>query len=466
MKKSPTSDFLPSDLAVPFGVVVAFALVLSVTGGTSHWNVIHLAFLRAFSALVLIPAVYYISTRQLLLHAHLIIFYAMLAIWMSIQLVPLPTAWLGGFESALGDASSKAQVLTQSTTRSISWVPIRGWNALAALIVPIAALALALALKSTSRLLLVLIIGLGLADSFMGIVQSISGGLDGLYLYRMRNPGSADGLFSNENHSGVFSAIVMLVCTRLIVENSRRAGTAYINLVCSGVFCLSLLSVLVGGSRAGLATGLFALSVGFGMVLIALQPAATATRFASWLNRIASYRWIPAFSLAGTALLLVAVFWLFDRAPGLREYLSRDTFEDLRWSIYPIVAEMTADHWFLGIGFGSFEEVYHLYETSDLLFPRFINQAHNDWLQFPLEGGLPAVTIAAGLLAWIVKSCVTLTTGGRDHVLLFVFWSAVFAILCLASFIDYPLRAPITQVVATWLLVCLGCDRMDKSQNL
>ena len=127
---------------------------------------------------------------------------------------------------------------------------------------------------------------------------------------------------------------------------------------------------------------------------------------------------------------------------------------------WPVIVEMLGSHWALGTGFGSFEQVYHIYEPSALLMPSYVNQAHNDWAQFIIEGGVPAGLLLTGIIVWIVKAIGTMLfhrTRRADA----IFWMSIFVIVATASLVDYPLRTPLFQLVAIWLLLALSRDARD-----
>lgn len=158
--------------------------------------------------------------------------------------------------------------------------------------------------------------------------------------------------------------------------------------------------------------------------------------------------------------LTAAAFLALDRAPAFRDILVRDSFEDLRWSLWPVIVMMLEGHWALGTGFGSFEQVYHIYEPPALLMPSYVNQAHNDWAQFIVEGGVLSGLLLAGLIVWIVKAVGAISFRWRRRVDA-IFWMSIFAIVAAASLVDYPLRTPIFQLTAVWLLLALSRDARD-----
>jgi len=154
------------------------------------------------------------------------------------------------------------------------------------------------------------------------------------------------------------------------------------------------------------------------------------------------------------SLTAITFIWL-DRTPALRDILAKDSFADLRWSFWPILIEMVGDHWVIGTGIGSFERVYQIYEPSGLLMPLYVNQAHNDWGQFILEGGFFAVALLIVLLIWLTNAIriISLHSTIKFEVIV---WAGLAIIIGAASMVDYPLRTPLFQLVSIWLLIVLS----------
>ena len=158
---------------------------------------------------------------------------------------------------------------------------------------------------------------------------------------------------------------------------------------------------------------------------------------------------------------LISAFIEFERASGFDAILTENAFEDLRWRLWPILSQMVSAHWLFGIGFGSFEEVYHMYEPTELLLASYLNQAHNDWVQFAIEGGVPALLLLAILLGWFILSLRALLVQSEIPIVRFIFWSSTVGIICAASAIDYALRAPVLQLVGVWLFLTLQQERYE-----
>ncbi|MEM1195489.1 MAG: O-antigen ligase family protein [Pseudomonadota bacterium] len=438
-------------------LLAGFACILALCGGTSNPGSPQDVILRPACALLLVPALYWWPRGASETSRAPLYFVLAWAIWTGLQLVPLPT----GLWSVLPDRALVAeldQLLgVEGQWRPISWVPSRGWNALAGMVVPICALVLAMAARARSATLLNLLLGVALLDATMNFLQLVSGGQDTFYLYRP-HPGQTDGLFSNENHSGVFSAVGLLVTARLALASRGNKQAGWM-IGYGAAYLVFLLAVLVGGSRAALVAGLGALLASGVMFYAALEAKGGGASIARWVPASPGRRrMVMLFVPAAFFAAMVGLFIWLERSPSFDGVLTRNSFEDLRWELAPILGEMIAKNWLLGIGFGAFEEYYHIYEPTGLMLSKFINQAHNDWGQVILEGGLPAVAIALALAAWVARALMGVLRRDQDGWSLVVFWLSVIAIVAAASLIDYPVRTPIFQVALVWLLLVLGRD--------
>ena len=106
-----------------------------------------------------------------------------------------------------------------------------------------------------------------------------------------------------------------------------------------------------------------------------------------------------------------------------------------------------------GSGFGSFQQVFHLFEDPARVSTHYANHAHNDLLEFTLEGGVPGLVLLVAFLAWF---CVRLWhIWVRDRRRDPIGQGAAIAalIVLLHSLVDYPLR---TGAIATVFALCLG----------
>ena len=436
------------------------AAVAALLGGASRYDAIQIVPLRALSGLLLIPAIYYLTWHDLKKEAALVSLFGLFVILVGLQLVPLPPDIWHALPGRGAIEQLDAALGYTDVWRPLSMAPMRTWNALGSLVVPAAGLMLAIALRATARDLLQIIAGLGILNAALGLLQVISGRSSPLYFYELTNWGSAVGIFANENHSAVFAACSLLVVARLGLETRRQRSARWLSIFYPASFFFIVLVALVSGSRAGFVACLGAALIS--AVMFGVSPArrsgkSTPDQLSRWSEQRPYL--VVALPFLVLALTIVA-FIVLGRAPAFSDILARDSFADLRWSILPVISEMLSTHWLVGSGFGSFEQVYHIHEPSELLMPRYVNQAHNDWLQLVIEGGVLAGALLAGLIVWLVQSMLRIFRV-RTRPVLGLFWISIFSIIAAASLVDYPLRTPIFQLVLIWLLLALSRDHRD-----
>ena len=174
--------------------------------------------------------------------------------------------------------------------------------------------------------------------------------------------------------------------------------------------------------------------------------------------------------------IILALVVMNGRAPGLESAFADNVAGGLRWQLWPTLVVMASTHWVFGTGFGSFEEVYHIYEPTSLLLPVYFNHAHNDWAQFVIEGGLPALLLLGALLGWlgwhlrrilgsaILGSAILGSTGKSRAIALF--WAAAIITVMAGSIVDYPLRTPTFQAVAIWFMLALALDSDERAKSV
>lgn len=433
------------------------AVIVALTGGASRYDAIQIIPLRVFSMLLLIPAVYYLTPRAIREARVLITLFSLFALFVAFQLVPLPPEIWHSLPERDGIARLDLVLGIDDAWRPLTLAPMRSWNVVGSLIVPAAGLLLAIAFGVTSRGLLQIVAALGVLNAILGLLQILAGPTSALYFYEITNRGSPVGIFANENHAAVFAACSLLVVTILGLRTREFRVSVWERLIYPVAYFLILLTSLVGGSRAGFAAAIGATSVSIAMFVI--SPRLHKSRSARdpvrrWLDK---HPRLVLFAPVLIVLLTAVAFLALDRTPAFKDILSKDSFSDLRWSFWPVIGDMLSTHWVLGSGFGSFEQVYKIYEPSELLMPWYINQAHNDWAQLIIEGGIIAGLLLVGLLVWVVGAIIKVASRS-DSKILPLFWVSIFTIVGAASMVDYPLRTPLFQLVMVWLLVALSRD--------
>ncbi|MHA6334534.1 O-antigen ligase family protein [Qipengyuania sp. CAU 1752] len=419
------------------GVAIFLAFVF-LTGGGSREDIASLWILRSVAALAVAWSVMVIKRDEVGRIIMPLSLLGALAAMALVQLVPLPPeAW-----QALGEREmiERADTLVgMAPWRPISLAPSATVNFLASLIVPLAALLLYAQVRHPDRVLYAFV-AIGVASAFIGIMQLFADPRSGLFLYEITSRGHPVGLFANRNHQAVFLSACVLISLYL-AQNAREPGQSGARWALTGSALFLGSAVITNASRAGL-TALLAvvvLSTGF---LIAERVS---------LKQSGPKRFVVPAALASVGVGILAMFAAANRSPSLSRILENTVLEDLRAKLLPLLDDMVLDFLPWGTGMGAFEHAYRMREPVELLFPAYVNEAHNDWLQFPIEGGVAALLIMAGVTAFAAwRAAQLLARPARGNPASRESWLGLglLAVLAMASIVDYPLRVPSIMALA------------------
>jgi hypothetical protein len=474
----PVSNSLLQNGLPPMAHVAAFSLfvgAVALMGGGSRSDIASLPALRGFAALTFFVMLAFVPSAAWRGIRIPLVLLGLLALWMLVQLIPLaPDIWrtlplrhqVFAIDQLLG---------TPDQRRPISMTPALTMNSLLALIVPATALLVAAAVPVEERIRLWWAIwAFGIASAIFCLFQFMAGPRSGFYLYRITNEGSLVGLFANRNHNALLLSVSILSAGWLAaneISNRKKRPLVVPMLIASMVFFLLL--ILVIGSRFGLVFGSVSVLLAYLLVRWSYRfepkPINQARGRAQGRGpapdpvkrtRRILLNLLPFLLFVG----LAALFYFSGRDNTIGRLVDGDGVEEIRVAALGTVASLAKAQWLLGSGFGSFAGVYQIVEPDALLRPDYFNHAHNDWLQLPIEGGLPAVAIFTVGVGWLVWSLITemrrrLRPLGAEFVELVVLAGA-FGLIALNSLVDYPLRTQSFAMVAAFLLVIMARLRL------
>ena len=425
-------------------LLLGLLVFVCLTGGGSRADIASLAILRLVSAVAVCAALLAMRREDFALIRIPLGLLALLAVIAAVQLVPLPPSiWaaLPGRET-IGQLDA---LLGLEVWRPITLSPFKTANSLASLIVPLAILLLFSLLRDRTWLLGGLV-AIGTFGALLGMVQLFAPPASGIYFYEITNRGEAVGLFANRNHHAVFLACCVLISLHLarqrhdLVGDGRRLAFAACALVMS-------IAVLANASRAGLIS-LFLVGL-FSAIAAAVPAAPTSKSRDTEPHRRRRIIFSVTFGLAASVILVLFAF--ADRSPALSRLIGGSELTDLRGRLVPYLLDMAASFQPLGAGMGAFEYAYRMREPVELLGQRYLNNAHNDWLQFIIEGGAGAIAML------VVGAVITVTRIGQlmrnatpartspDEAWLGL---ALLILVAVASTVDYPLRVPSVMALA------------------
>jgi O-antigen ligase len=454
--------------AVSIAALVLFLTSLALLGGSSRYDAAQLVLLRPLCCIFLGYALYHLRISDIIAFRWPVILLVLFTTLLAIQLIPLPYEIWSSLPGREPVALLSREFGMDDIWRPISLAPWRTWNALANLIVPIGLLALIInQRKFHERILLWAVLGLGLVNALLGMQQVLTGA-GPLYFYEFTNRGAPVGFFANTNHSATFGSLSLVIAAYLGATSQRKDRFALLRgIVIAGAYLVILMVIVINSSRAGLLTGVVAflstaLLLWFGKgrkSSASLQPSRAAKREGIFATGL-------AISLILFALLLAAVLFFGERSEALRELMAADSLEEVRALLLPIFWQMAQTFFPVGIGYGAFEDAFYIFEPEVLIGTKYLNQAHNDWMQWIIEGGLPAFLLMIGFLGWILRLMQLAWRQGKTAAAIFL--PAFFIILGMASAVDYPLRTPLFQGVAVICLTAMAyaCRRSVTQKTL
>ena len=456
-----------------FYLFVSFCCIVFFLGGGSRDDVQSLVLLRPLAILFCAYALSGRVSGQWNGRNFPLYIVCALAGLMLMQLMPLPPSLWTELPGRQMFANIAQVAGIDDPWRPMSLAPSRTLNSLFSLAVPAAAAMLFLNLDGQYRRKAIPVLIVLIVISAMWAMFQLAGPPRGpLYLYRITNVGAGVGLFANRNHQAVAlaSAIVMIGWYAGSLAPGSKLLMLKLFASIATIFVLVPL-ILVTGSRAGLLLLMPGLAFAFIFIYFGQLPSDRKSRGSGrkQKNRMLLLRRWGALSAILAIVGISGLSVLLSRSAAYDRLFGINDLTELRFQLLPTIFQMIKEYMPWGSGFGSFEYVYKIYEPRELLDPSYLNQAHNDWLQYPLEGGLPALAIAFVAIIWFARRSVEMVKSWRvssHRNFRAIMCMAVIGFLLAASIGDYPLRVPSLMVVFI-ILVCVFNDsiRMTGGQK-
>jgi O-antigen ligase len=274
----------------------------------------------------------------------------------------------------------------------------------------------------------------------LDILQMMGGEDSALRVYTVTNGGRAVGFFANANHNAAFlySTIPFVVAWAIgLLHDSPRNRAIGLNFLMLLILMI-IIGVTLTRSRAG---------------MVLLFVACLSGLLLAWRHdRGQSGRRLLHFAIGGNLVALLLAFQL--GFVGFMQRMEDQGIEDQRWQLAQVTAQAAIANMPFGSGIGTFVPVFEKFAPRTLLMDqnRYVNHAHDDWLELWLTGGVAAIVLAIGFLAWLAASAFRLWRSGQAErpVLDLVLARAapiVIVLLLLHSALDFPLRIPALSVL-------------------
>jgi len=224
------------------------------------------------------------------------------------------------------------------------------------------------------------------------------------------------GPFQNRNNFAAFvELLVPLAAWRSVQESGDRC-------LWLGMTAMLVSAVVASTSRAGTA-----------MVIGELCVVAVLC----WRRRLLSARWLAWYGSAAAAMVLAGSFVVGWNAL-IRRFWEANLL-GFRAEILESTMSMVASRPWTGFGPGTFQTVYPAFAVFDIGL--VVNHAHNDWMEWCAEGGLPLFLLMIGFVAWHVGPALESV------------WGLGILAVFVHALVDYPLQRI---GVAGWVVVMMA----------
>jgi len=434
--------------------LVALAIVL---GGGGTVNPQTEMVLQCLTALIIIPLIASANWQRGLgpVHGGAWLLAGLVLLMPVAQLIPLPPSIWQSLPGRAVEVQSLATAGAAQSWMPLTMAPARTFASLLAMICPV------LLMLQVSRLSLRgrnwicgIVVVSGFLSLVVGLLQLSHTGGWSWSLYSQFSEGSLVGFQANRNAEADILLVALLAFGALVtvrLADGRHHVITWAGLA-MGVL-MFVVGVLMTGSRTGIALIAIALVCLAAMLWPALRRRRSALR---WLGIVLA-----------SAVLSGLFAW---QSPMVRKIILRfSSTREARWDLWADTWYAIHQVWPFGSGIGTIVPMLEAAERLDVVDTTRPVRAHNDWLEWLLEGGLPGVLVLGAIslvvLAFAVRALMSASRRGaapgrRAQVFFAV---GLIFIEALHAIVDYPMRsmslAALTAVAVAFLLEPAAAQR-------
>lgn len=322
---------------------------------------------------------------------------ALLALFPLLQWLPLVPAALwpalpdrGVYASGISEFGSDMPAL-----RAVSLVPSATESSWLAMLPALAVFLVTVSLREELlKRVVYLFLAMAAFQAALALAQ-FGGGWGGGFRLGPADIGRSIGTYANRNHLAGLLEMALPIALGLLAARMgrgggasryagrswlRRTGQFFMNLprpnqtmVFAALFLLMLLGLIFTRSRSGIVmamVGIFLSALFYGRHIGGVRSGSLATLF---------------------AVIGLALASLVGLAPVLDRFSVDDALADARWPIYASSLAASWRFFPFGSGLGTFPDVFWRFQPDSIA--DFVNHAHNDYIEFVFEGGLPALVV-------------------------------------------------------------------------
>jgi O-antigen ligase len=308
--------------------------------------------------------------------------------------------------------------------------------------------------RESRRRLVTWLVALGTFEALYGLVQYLTGWQRIFGYVKKYNLEEATGTYINRNHfAGFLEMVIPFGVALVLYENAKLpqkvmpGRKARIKRVLGGRK-LSRIGLWLLAATVMVAGLFFSLSrMG---IISAVASLAVMAAFSGFQRKAGL--WVAA---AIMACGIILVLWM-GAGPALgrfgtinEEYASAD---ESRWSLWKDTARLIGGHPLLGSGLGTFPVAFTRVQSTFL--GRFVNHAHNDYLELASDLGIPAAALFFGSMGALLVRVARKTGSSQasfERAMALGCLGSIAAIL-LHSLTDFNLYIPANALVFSLIL--------------
>ncbi len=257
---------------------------------------------------------------------------------------------------------------------------------------------------------------------------------------------SLTSTFINRNSYGTFAALGLLVICGMLSRRMRATGAlgslrggalaAFIDRLTARDFVLFAGFIMVGSAL--LLTNSRGASLSFLVAVIVLFLLIAAGR-RSW----------RASTLIAGAIILAGGYLVFSASSAglISRLLEFDRDIVARQEVAAITIRAIGDHPWVGTGFGSFQGLFAAYRDASIdPAVAIYDKAHNTYLEWALEAGLPATVLMVGTIGFIAIMCARGAVVRRRNTIYPAVGAAATTLVAVHALVDFSLQIPAVTV--------------------
>jgi O-antigen ligase len=293
----------------------------------------------------------------------------------------------------------------------------------------------------------------GFAYAAYGLAVHLSGSETILWFDKWHYVDSLTSTFVNRNNYATYAGLTVLTCLTLAFDRATETSRG---------FEASPRGLLVALDRLRPADWFLAAAVVVAGTALLLSQSrggfvaclAGVLAFALSVRRVrgGSRLWTPAaICLVLGAGVLLAISG-GDLAGRLGDPMAGSAVER-RGEVYALTARQIAEHPWLGIGPGGFDNIYQAARTDAFgITKQTFLRAHNSFLEVALEAGLPAFLLLMALLSALLLRCLRGAATRRRNAVFPCLGVGATALVATHSLIDFSLQIPAVSVTYAALM--------------